>query len=126
MRTVSTLMLLTICGSCSPATEFTATPWQASPNGEWLTRVARYDTIGPGINSLYETVELKRRATGKGVKLLTLDEGSVMPTQLKGPPVITIRWRDANHVELAYRAGEVVYQVGKAANVFVEARRSDV
>ena len=120
-----TLLLSVSLGGCSPATEFTATPWQTSTNGEWLTRVARFDTVGPGNNSLYETVELKRSATNKGVAILTLDEGSELPDRLKGPPVITLRWRDPSHLAIAYRAGTVIHQIVKADHVFVETSRSD-
>jgi len=111
---------------CSPATKIAATAWKVSPDGEWLTRVARYDSAGPGINALYEEVELKRRSTDKGVALLTLDEGSVLPDDLKGPPVITLQWRDPSHLEIAYRAGEIDHQIVKVADVSVETRRAAV
>ena len=123
---LATALLLPVSvAGCSPATEFTATPWQTSPDGEWLTRVARYDTVGPGINGLGETVELKRNATNKGVVVLSLDEGDVLPDRLKGPPVITLRWRDPNHLAIAYRAGTVIHQIVKADHVFVETSRSE-
>jgi hypothetical protein len=108
---------------CSPATQITATSWEASPDGEWVTRVARYDTAGPGNNSVFEVVEMKRRSADKGADLLTIDEGGVLPDELNGSPVITLHWRDRTHLQIGYRAGEIDHQVVKVANVSVETRR---
>ena len=119
----TSLALPMLLVGCSPATQITATPWQASPNGEWVTRVARYDTVGPGLDYLGEVVELKRRTAEKGADLLTLNEGNVPPEELKGSPMITVHWRDQTHLQISYRAGEIEHQVVKVADVFVETRR---
>jgi hypothetical protein len=119
----ASLILPLLLVGCSRATQITATTWEASPGGEWVTRVARYDTTGPGSNSLIEIVEMKRRSADKGADLLTVDEGGVSPDELKISPVITLHWRDRTHLEIGYRAGEIDHQVVKAANVVVETRR---
>src|SRR5438270_1320540 len=120
----TSLILPVLLAGCAPAQQVTATAWEASPDGEWLARVARYDTVGPGINSLYETVQLKRRSADKGAELLTLDEGEVLGEKLKGSRIIMLHWRDRTHLEIGYRAGEILHQVVKVDDVFVETRRS--
>src|SRR3954452_17778010 len=119
----TSLILPVLLAGCSPAQQVTATAWDASPDGEWLARVARYDTVGPGMNSLYEIVQLKRRSADKGAEL-TLDEGEVPGEKLKGSPIVTLHWRDRTHLEIGYRAGEILHQVVKVDYVFVETRRS--
>lgn len=72
---------------------------------------------------LGEVVELKRRTAEGGAHLLTVDESNVLPAELKGSPVITVKWRDRTHLEIGYRAGEIDHQVSKVADVFVETQR---
>jgi len=119
----SSLVLPVLLFGCSPATKITATPWQASPDGEWVARVARYDTVGPGLDDLHEIVELRRRTADKGADLFSVDEGGVPPDELKGPPVITLHWRDRTHLEIDYRAGKIDHQVVKVAGLTIETRK---
>jgi len=113
------LSVLALAQACSPATTITNTPWVASPDGQWLTRITRYDTAGPGIDGLYETVQLKRRSASQEVEVFTLDEGALDASQLRGPPIITMRWNDTHHLEIKFRAGEAVHHFSRVTDVFV-------
>ena len=108
---------------CTPATIDTSTPWTASPDGQWLTRVTRSDTAGPGINALYESVELKRRTVTGSVPIFILDEGGLSGDQLKNTEIITLLWSDRSHLRIAYSGGDVLLLVPKIGDLSIEARR---
>jgi hypothetical protein len=114
---VPALLLL----SCSPASIVTATPWMAPPDREWSTRIVKHDNDGPGINSLYESVELKRYTATKGMHILTIDEGDLSGDELRGPAIITLHWRDDASLEINYRAGNAG-PVSQVPNLLIEAR----
>lgn len=114
-------VLLFTCTLCVPllvgcsATEVTETTWSASPGGEWLTRIVREDTSGPGNSYLAETVQLKRRTAEKPVDVLTL-------SQNHGPATIKVIWRDPTNLTLDHTGGTVVFQVVKLGELSIETR----
>ncbi len=103
-----------LLASCS-ATQETASPWAKSPNGEWLTRIARSDTAGPGINFLAETVQIKRANADETVDLLTLVEND-------GGAKIRLWWRDPTHLVIGYLHAEVTFQAIKLGELSIETR----
>lgn len=93
--------------------ETTATPWQPSPSGEWLTRRVKKDVSGPGNNFLDETVQVKRPGSDKAVSVMALDEGT-------GPAVLKLQWRDASNLVIMYANGRVEFQVAKVDGLQIE------
>ena len=123
---IQTLALANLLMGCSPATTVTQTAWSDSPDRQWLTRIVRYDTVGPGINGRYEVVKLLRRSTNKTVEILALDERKLTHQQLNGPPIILLHWDNPNRLEIRYRDGSVARPIAKVAELSVEIRRSAV
>lgn len=104
-------------GACS-ANDTTKTAWSSSPGGEWLTRIVRNDTSGPGNNYLSETVQLKRRTAKETVNILTLEDNS-------RPARIELHWREPTQLTLEHTGGAVVFQVARVGELAIETRKSE-
>lgn len=112
LRFLSVFALAALC-ACS-ATQVAETPWLPSPSGEWLTRIERSDTSGPGAGDLSETVQIRARASDKPVNVLTLGE-------MNGHARIELHWLDPTHLEIAYANGHIRFQAVKLGNLAITA-----
>lgn len=98
--------------ACS-ATEITHTQWMPSPTGEWLTRIERRDTSGPGAGDLNESVQLRRKGVDGPTTVLTISEQT-------GPASIKVKWLSPERLQLTITGGTIDFQAVRLSNVAID------
>ena len=111
LLTSTVAAVLSACSGC--ATENTHTSWAPSPARDWLTRIERSDTAGPGVGYLADTVQISQPGVERPIDVFTMEE-------LYGPGKITLRWRDPAHLQVSYAGGNVIFQAVKLQNITIE------
>jgi len=112
-RIVEVLLTACLLVACS-ATQVRESAWARSPGGQWETRLVERDTSGPGNNSLYKDLEVRRVGADKGVRVVTLDEG-------QGASRVSVRWTSQSHLEVFYERAPLVLQVARQGELTIAA-----
>lgn len=107
-----TLAAATMALAACSATEVRQSEWAKSPSGRWETRLVERDTSGPGNNSLYKDVEVRRIGADEGIRVLTIDEG-------QGASGVSLRWRSQTRLDVTYESAPLLFQVARLGELTI-------
>lgn len=113
-KSTLTLAAATLALAACSATEARHSSWAKSPSGQWETRLVERDTSGPGNNSLYKDVEVRRIGADEGVRVVTIDEG-------QGASKVKLRWKSQNHLDVTYQSAPLLLQVARLGELTIAA-----
>lgn len=84
-----------------------------SPTGEWLTRIERKDTSGPGAGDLSESVQMRSKGAVGPATILTISEQH-------GAASIKVKWLSPARLQLTISGGTIVFQAVRIADVVID------
>ena len=70
------------------------------------------NTSGPGNNSLYKDVEVRRVGAEEPVRIVTLDEG-------QGASRVKLRWKSQSRLEVSYEGAPLLLQVVRVGELTI-------